>query len=341
MNEPDRDIVLSVFPGWAPDWLKKLVEEPDCSKGTHPALRHLARWLVFYMPVDQCPGLALRWLREAASKCDRVPDDGELMRLISWASGIIQFDDDYCGVSNAPSKPDLDRIYELVVNGPHRQEFRELSPVAIFDANGSAATNIVNEWAAYSGIDDPWVCYGSRDRFYTRRLSYMREAARMFEQIVPSVMKCQYGKTKTADGHLSQHSLDNTAERLCYVAEFDFTPVTKKREPSVWAPLIKACAEKGYSVLDMNAALAAHLRTIGPLWITVYSGGKSLQSWFPCRGVNEQELNAWRLEEVMPLGACPSTWCRSQFVRMPDGQRDDGTRQSIEYYNPEILRLTL
>jgi putative DNA primase/helicase len=46
--------------------------------------------------------------------------------------------------------------------------------------------------------------------------------------------------------------------------------------------LIKACAEKGYSVLDMNAALAAHLRTIGPLWLTVYSGGKSLQSWFPC-----------------------------------------------------------
>jgi hypothetical protein len=114
---------------------------------------------------------------------------------------------------------------------------------------------------------------------------------------------------------------------------------TTRREPSIWAPLIKACAEKGYSVLDMNAALAAHLRTIGPLWLTVYSGGSSLQSWFPCKGVAEQELNAWRLEEVMPLGACSSTWCRSQFVRMPDGQRDDGARQSIEYYNPKIFQM--
>jgi hypothetical protein len=333
MNEPDPDIELSdVFPGWAPDWLKKLVMEPDCSSGTHPALRHLAKWLVFYMPVDECPGLALKWLREAASACDRVPDDDELIRLISWAAGVVVDDNSSPGhCAGGTVKPDIDRIYHLVVSGPHLQEFRELSPVQIFDARGSAAGNIVNEWAGYSGIDNPWVCYGSKDSFYARRLSVMRDAARAFEQIVPSPMTSQYGRTKTADGHLSQHSLDNTGPRLFFVAEFDFSPVTKKREPSIWAPLIKACAEKGYSVLDMNAALAAHLRTIGPLWITVYSGGKSLQSWFPCRDVKEQELNAWRLEEVMPLGACPSTWCRSQFVRMPDGQRDDGARQSIEY----------
>src|SRR5271166_5439962 len=78
----------SQFPAWldsrAP-WLRQLVFEPDCSEGTHPTLRHLAKWLFYYMPPDECPGLALRWLREAGDRCDRVPDDDELERLLEWA----------------------------------------------------------------------------------------------------------------------------------------------------------------------------------------------------------------------------------------------------------------
>jgi hypothetical protein len=81
----------------------------------------------------------------------------------------------------------------------------------------------------------------------------------------------------------------------------------------------------------------AHLRELGPLWITVYSGGKSLQSWFPCRHSDEQSLAEWFHGEAKPLGACSSTWGRSQFIRMPDADRNDGRRQSIEYCNPGIL----
>src|SRR5271166_4117287 len=84
--------IRDTWPGWAPNWLKKLVDEPDCSGGTHPALRHITKWLVFYMPPKQHPDLALKWLRVAAGNCDRVADNDELSRLISWASSVVSED---------------------------------------------------------------------------------------------------------------------------------------------------------------------------------------------------------------------------------------------------------
>ena len=126
---PDIDYSQSSFPAWAPPWLKKLVDEPDCSSGTHPALRHIAKWLVIYMPPDECPGLAFYWLRQAADKCDRGPDDNELDRLLSWATARFA-DGDYEGQDDRgphPGKPgiDLEHIYDLVVSGPTLNEFRE------------------------------------------------------------------------------------------------------------------------------------------------------------------------------------------------------------------------
>jgi hypothetical protein len=327
------------FPGWAPDWLRKLVFEPDCSTGTHPALRKLAKWLLVYMPADKNPGLAFKWLKEAAEKCDRVPDDAELKRLLSWANAKLGAQDGDGNYSRREKvEIDIDYIYELVIGGPHRAEYRELSPVRLHDVKWRCTATVLDAWAEYSGEHDPWVCHGADDDFLTLRLSDMRERASCFAQITPSPMREQYGRT--VDRRLSQHTLDNTGPRLCLVTEFDFALVNKKRQPTIWAPLIKACAERGYSVLDMNAALSAYLRTRGPLWMTVYSGGKSFQSWFPCRDIDEQELEDWFYEEARPIGACPSTWCRSQFVRMPDGSRDDGARQGVEYFSPQILEGT-
>lgn len=324
------------FPGWCPNWLRKLVFEPDCANGTHPTLRKIAKWLLVYMPPDKNPGLALKWLKEAAEKCDRVPDDAELKRLLSWASAKIGAgdcaSDDY---SHEKVEIDVDYIYELIVARPTRAEYRELSPVRLYDAKERCTAAVLDAWAAYARAHDPWVCHGADDDFLTLRLSDMRMRARCFAQIVPSPMREQCGRT--IDGRLSMHSLEGTGPRLFLVTEFDFAPVNKKRQPTIWAPLIRACAERGYTVLDMNAALCAHLRALGPLWMTVYSGGKSFQSWFACRSADEQKLEDWFRKEARPIGACPSTWCRSQFVRMPDGSRDDGARQTIEYCNPEIL----
>jgi hypothetical protein len=330
-----------IFPPWAPEWLRDLVENPDCSSGTHPRLRQLAKWLCVYFPPDELPGAALHWLREAANRCDRVPDDAELKRLIAWARAITG--QDQRGTqgtyqSQSSIKPDLERIYELIIAGLTLEEYRETSPLRLWDAPERQSAAVLDLWQVYSDISDPWVCYGSRDRFWARPLSFFRERAQVFEQIVPSPMRAQKGIT--VDGHESEHSKDGTGPRLCLVTEFDFSPVTPRRKPSIWASLIKRCAERDRSVLDMNAALAAHLSSRGPHWLSVYSGGKSIQNWFACKGVDEHKLHDWFRREALSLGACSSTWTPSQFVRMPDGTRDDGRRQTIEYCAPQILTAT-
>ncbi len=326
---------LRSFPAWCPDWLKRLVDEPNCGcQGTHPTLRMLAKWLVIYMPLDECEGLAFKWLRFAADKCDREPDDAELERLLAWADGRKDSHGPGSGYIQKV-QIDIDHLYQLIVTGPTLAEFRELSPIKLYDSKARNTPMILEAWARYSGAANPWICYGSRDYFFTRRLADLRDRAHIFEQIVPSPMRAQYGQT--LDGHESQHSLEGTGPRMFLVIEFDFVPVNKKREPTIWAPLIKACKEKGRDVLDMNAALSAHLRTLGPLWLVIYSGGKSLQSWFPCKDTNEEALGEWYREEACTIGACRSTWCRAQFVRMPDGSRDDGKRQAVEYINPAAL----
>jgi hypothetical protein len=318
-----------------------LVEKPDCSSGTHPRLRQLAKWLCVFFPPQELPGTAFHWLREAADRCDRVPDDAELKRLIAWA--IARTGQEQPGTQNTYQyQPrvniDLDWIYELIIAGPTLAEYRETSPLRLWDSPERQSGLVLDLWRAYSTEPDPWVCYGFRDRFWSRPLSFFRARAQVFEQIVPSPMKAQRGLT--VDGHESEHSKEGTGPRLCLVSEFDFSPVTRRREPSVWAPLIKRCAQRGRTVLDMNAALAAYLARRGPLWLSVYSGGKSLQNWFASKDCDERELGEWFRREARALGACPSTWCPAQFVRMPDGTRDDGRRQSVEYCAPQILEDT-
>jgi hypothetical protein len=41
---------------------------------------------------------------------------------------------------------------------------------------------------------------------------------------------------------------------------------------------------------------------------------------------------------AVSLGADPATWTKSQFVRMPDGIRDNGKRQTVFWLNPNIIK---
>ena len=113
--------------------------------------------------------------------------------------------------------------------------------------------------------------------------------------------------------------------------------------------------------LDSQAARLWHLATIWPLAIAVFSGGKSLHGWFPCRGESESptESLAKFFNYAVTLGADTATWTRSQFVRMPDaiirqgeGSSDllhDALRkageqppkerlQAVVYFNREVIR---
>ena len=332
-----------VWPIWAPDWLRERVEAPDCSSGTHPCLRQLAKWLTIYFA--EHPGAAKRWLLYAAERCDRDVPEGEIDRLLVWAEGLFGQqnhrgpEEAYGGPAQRP-RADLDQIYHIACDGPRFGEYRTSSPVQLHDKPERNTELILEHWAHYAGQADPLICFGADDRFWTRCYSAVRKILHVHAQVVPSPMRAQRGLT--ADGRWSEHTKDGTGPRMFLVTEFDFAKTTPKGKPTIWGPLLERCEAKGISVLDLNASLLAQLSRERPLWMTVFSGGKSLQGWFPCRDVPEEELHRWFNSSVRRLGACPSTWCKSQFVRMPDGSRapnrqGESVRQEIVYYNPSVL----
>jgi hypothetical protein len=165
------------------------------------------------------------------------------------------------------------------------------------------------------------------NNFFTSRRRILRGRLHLYDLIVPSPMLAQRGLTKK--GALSFHSEANTGPRRFIVVEFDT------------------------GSLDQQAALLWHLAQSAPLAMVVFSGSKSCHGWFFCEGQPEDQLMHF-FDYAHSLGADDATWRRSQFVRMPDGQRLDGKtsdalgragiknappgRQVVLYFDPEVIR---
>jgi hypothetical protein len=235
---------------------------------------------------------------------------------------------------------DLEEIHAIARHGPTLAQYRVSSPQRLYDNPQRQTAAVLQDWSRYCGEDDPLVCFGADDRFWTRPLNAVKNLLYVHAQIVPSPMRAMRALTQA--GTLSEHSKAGTGDRAFLVLEFDFSKATPKGKPTVWGPLLEQCEAEGITALDIQAALLAYLERERPLWMTVFSGGKSLQGWFPCRGEDEEKLHAWFNTSALRLGACSSTWCVSQFVRMPDGTRapnreGKSVRQSIEYYDPSVL----
>ena len=88
--------------------------------------------------------------------------------------------------------------------------------------------------------------------------------------------------------------------------------------------------------LDGQAARLWHLGQVAPLTLAVHSGGKSVHGWFATHGKPDSELRHF-MRRAVALGADPATWTACQFVRLPDGRRDDGRPQRCFYFNPATL----
>jgi hypothetical protein len=331
------------WPAWAPDWLRQQVENPDCSEGTHPRLRYVAKWLTIYFA--QHPGEAHRWLSHAAQSCDRGVSSGEVDRLLIWAEGLFAEDGTngqaaHRDNASTRSQVDLEKIYTIASSGPKLAEYRASSPQRLYDSPQRQTVAVLQDWSRYCGDPDPLVCFGADDRFWTRPLSAVSRLLHIHAQIVPSPMRAT--KALTQSGTLSEHTKAGTGVRMFLGLEFDFTRTTPKGKPTVWGPLLERCEAERITALDIQAAILAHLARQRPLWMVVFSGGKSLQGWFPCRGEDEKKLLSWFNTSALRLGACPSTRCVSQFVHMPDGTRapnreGKSARQTVEFYNREAI----
>jgi hypothetical protein len=143
-------------------------------------------------------------------------------------------------------------------------------------------------------------------RFETLPLEEVRTQLHLWEFVVPNAMSALEGKRKS-DGELSAHTLDNTGPRQNIVVEFDdgATP-------------------------DEQAARHIWLSEFRKLRLVVFSGSKSLHGWYEAQ--NEADDRKF-MEEAVRLGGDPKTWLRSQFVRLPNGQRENGTIQRVEFFD--------
>jgi len=203
----------------------------------------------------------------------------------------------------------LEQREAITASGGELADLWERSPVKWEDSK-----NHTEEIIDALFPDNPLLCVGRSSRvFATRSRSKWKGRLSGMQLIVPSPMNSRTGLTK--EGKESEHTLSNTGPRQFLVIEQDQgTP-------------------------HEQASILLHLSKIGPLVLAVHSGSKSIHGWFSCLGRADADLRAF-MSYAVSLGADPATWTRSQFVRMPDGTRDNGSRQRVFYFNPFLLPTT-
>jgi hypothetical protein len=234
--------------------------------------------------------------------------------------------------ASRPSEPkwparNLTEIDRIVRGGIGLVDLWEKSPTR-FDDDSSHAEEIID--AVFPG--NPLLCVGETEyKFATKPREEWRSKLSNCPLIVPNPMLHATGLTQS--GKLSQHTLDATAARIYLVIECDFSQHDNSGEPTVFLPLIDAWERDGIEVADAGAAILWHLKDCLPLVLGVHSGGKSVHGWFAAFDREEDQL--WHFMRLAySLGADRVTWTRSQFVRLPDGRRQNGVRQVTYYFDP-------
>jgi hypothetical protein len=299
----------TTLPGWLRDLLSAC---PKHGGGVHNWLFRCARQLHAHYST---PSEIIDLLAAACYGCGRQVTHREIeaavqrSRECAWRpSTNRQLTANYLPSDERPKWPAVNEEQRaaIVRDGPRLADLWEAVPVRV-DWNGSKTEEIID--VLFPG--NPLLCCGkSSYEFATRTRDKFRGKLSSLPLIVPSPMSKRTGITK--EGRESEHCLDNTGRRRFLVVEFD------------------------EGTFDEHAALLWHLAGIGPLALCVHSGSKSLHGWFFCGGQPEDKLCAF-MRHAVSLGADPATWTRSQFVRMPDGTRQNGKRQAVYYFRPDVV----
>ncbi len=330
-TDPDYEFALCA------GTLKVLKSCPKAGQGVHFWLMKAAVALNGYVPEE----VAAFLMEKYSANCGRPVPDIEIWQAIEGAR-------QYCANKNAkhgstgkssndhtppPKWParNQELIDGIVRQGPTLAELEERSPVRWTDGKPHAEEIVGRLYPPGSLI-----CVGRSAKHF--RTGYVGRWQRLYllrqmSFIVPSPMSARQGRKKDGLG-FSEHSLDNTGERKYLVIEFD---------PCKWKNLPvdqqeRFATEQSYleSKLNEQAALHWHLGTLAPLVLDVHSGGKSMHAWYVCRGQSEENLLRF-MRYAVSLGADPAHWLKSQFARVPDGLRDNGKRQRVIFFNPDVL----
>jgi hypothetical protein len=207
-------------------------------------------------------------------------------------------------------KRNKEQIEAIVRDGPNFAQLADLSPVK-WDDDARHTEEIIDSMFPRN----PLICAGRTKKLCaTASREKWRGFLEKLQFIVPSPMSATHGMTKS--NKRGMRALDNTGPRRFMVVEFDT------------------------GTFDMHAAVLMHLAKFAPLVMVVHSGNKSLHGWFFCARDPDSAVEKC-FGYAVSLGADPATWTRCQLVRMPDGQRENGKRQQVAFFNPKGVDTTI
>jgi hypothetical protein len=278
-----------------------LVAAPHAGVGVHNWLFRVARQLHAHLPAGEIVAL----LENRVAGCGRHVPRQEIVAAVQNALPVA-----WQPKGNAAPAPAFAK-WPAVIQEQREAIIRDEGGLAdlwemsrvFLDDNAAHTEAIVDK--LFPG--NPLLCCGkSSQEFDTRTRDDWRGELSALALVVPSPMSAVIGLTK--DGKESKHTLANTGARRYLICEFDT------------------------GTADDHAALLIHLARFAPLVCAVHSGGKSLHGWFFVAGQPEAKVEKF-FRYAVTLGADRATWTRSQFVRIPDGTRDNGKRQTVFFLN--------
>jgi hypothetical protein len=280
-----------------------LAAMPGRGGGLHDWLFKVARLFHPYRDENEIINL----LRAATA--DEPVKPGEIESAVARSKAVAWVPGQPSRVVPAPAWPAVNHEARdtIIQSGAGLVDLWEQSPVR-FEDDTTHTEKLIDQ--LFPG--DPLLCCGvSKSKFDTRTREEWRGNLSELAVIVPSPMTARSGLTQ--EGEPSAHALSITGPRRFLIVEFD------------------------RGAVDDHAALLWHLASKAPLAMVVHSGSRSLHGWFFCAGQPEEQLRQV-MRYCVSLGADRATWTRSQFVRMPDGSRENGNRQVVYYFNPEVIK---
>lgn len=320
-----------------PRFLRELLDAPPAAgDGVHGWMFRVARHLHAHWPAGQI----VRLLSERVASCGRHVPHTEITAAVRSSLDCAWQPLGRAGPAGSAAKwpePNPEQI-EVVQQGAGLADLWEMSPTRI-EGDREQVEAILDQ--LFPG--NPLLCCGhSQSEFDTKPLTDWRGQLSQLQFIVPNPMSARRGRKKNpqpGQSVWSAHTLDNTGLRRFLVVECDFSLYARDgRTETKLAPWLHRQAQSGITIADICVAVLLHLAHCAPLVLAVHSGGKSLHGWFYCDGQPEDKLLRF-MRYAVSLGADPATWTRSQFVRMPEGTRDNGRRQTVYFFNSKPLEV--
>jgi len=286
-----------------PQWCRDIIANPPRSgEGFHNWMFRAARGL---WKCGRHGNDIRELLQNAAAACGRHVSEREILDAVRHSqTSAFQ-------LTRARHRPWTAVNHEqregVIATGLGLVDLWEISPVRFAD-NESHTEELIDR--LFPG--NPLLCVGAAPHdCRTATRDEWRGRLEGLPLIVPSPMTAVAGHNQ--NGEVSNRCLENTGTRRFLIAEFDTgTP-------------------------DEHAALLFHLAKRAPLALAVHSGSKSLHGWFYCAGAAEEKVLRF-FRYAVSLGADRALWTRCQLVRMPDGTRNNGNKQTVYFFNPEVIR---